>query len=87
MGRWCSVFQLQSQTANYWIAIVLPELRRGNGGHAMSFIRILFIIIGAAAVLFVLLGVLACAVISGEESRKEEEHDENGQMPRNERSQ
>ena len=50
----------------------------------MSFIRILFIIIGAAAVLFVLLGVLACAVISGEESRKEEGHDENGQVPRNE---
>ena len=50
----------------------------------MNFISILFIIIGAAAVLFVLLGVLACAVISGEESRKEDEHDCNGQVPRNE---
>lgn len=53
----------------------------------MSFVRILFIIIGAAAVLFILLGVLACAVISGKESRKEGEHDENGQVPRNERGQ
>ena len=53
----------------------------------MSFIRILFIIIGAAAVLFILLGVLACAVISGKESRKEDEHDGYGQMPHNERGQ
>ena len=42
----------------------------------MSFIRILFIIIGAAAVLFVIFGVLACAVISGKESRKEERRED-----------
>lgn len=53
----------------------------------MSFVSILFIIIGAAVVLFILLGVLACAVISGKESRKEDEHDCNRQMPRNERGQ
>lgn len=62
---------------------------RKEGGHAMNFISILFIIIGAAAtaVLFILLCVLACMVISGKESRKEEGHDENGQVPRNERGQ
>ena len=42
----------------------------------MSFVRILFIIIGATAVLFVLLGVLACAVISGKESSKEERRED-----------
>lgn len=44
----------------------------------MSFISILFIIIGAAAtaVLFILLCVLACMVISGKESRKEESRED-----------
>jgi hypothetical protein len=38
----------------------------------MSFIRILFIIIGAAAVLFVFAGVVASLIVAGIESRREE---------------